>query len=385
MKLLKNSILYNVYLKRLIPLIILYLVMLFIATDEIVFHYNGESLIYIIMIAMTGAVLFYMIRSPKDHNFINALPVTKKEQWKAMYLALITMIGIVYVFYILITFIRLKSDVNTFTDIFFSGIVKGFTAVLATNLVLWVFSHTDFRFPLKLIIGLVLILYGLPAVGSLIQKAFNNGCNNFVYEIITGWNVMTIPSEIFLQNIEEFVGEKYSIIYKRMLELKPVIIGVYILATGIMSAILFVLAHKNYEKLDFAKSQKEGNIKNFSPIVISLFVMVSVMGVFSRAVQLADLIRLDVTSTRSSWYEGPIYEDYFSDRDVEMVMAKRNGEVYYVVVEYSSMNHENAVQNYISYKYEFPDDYRSYFIVGVAVSVISGILIATAPRLIRKG
>ena len=139
------------------------------------------------------------------------------------------------------------------------------------------------------------------------------------------------------------------------------------------------------EKLDFAKSQKEGNIKNFSPIVISLFVMVSVMGVFSRAVQLADLIRLDVTSTRSSWYEGPIYEDYFSDRDVEMVMAKRNGEVYYVVVEYSSMKHENAVQNYISYKYEFPDDYRSYFIVGVAVSVISGILIATAPRLIRKG
>ena len=99
----KNKVLYRVYFVRLLPLLVLYSIMLFvIMMDEIVFHENYETVFYIVMLAMTGCVAMYMMRSPKDHEFVNALPVTKKQQWGCMYMALLTVVFIVYALYVLV-------------------------------------------------------------------------------------------------------------------------------------------------------------------------------------------------------------------------------------------------------------------------------------------
>ena len=379
----KNSVLYKVYLGRLVPLMILYIVMIFIAAEEIIFHYNGESLIYILMLAMTGAVSMYMMRSTKDHNFINALPVTKKQQWKSMYLALITMTLIVYALYILVTFFRLKNNINTFSEIFISGLVKGCTAVLVLNFVLWFFSHIDFRFPVKFVIGLVIIIFGLWSVGDLILKAFNTGKNNFVDALITYWKLMTIPKGAFLAPLEDIVGLKYIEIYKNIVEQKYMVTAIYLGIITPISILLGVLAQKNYTILDFSKNPKKGNIKNFSPIAVFLFVMIAAMCLFSKAADIVDRSRLDIYTTQDAFYAGPIYDSYDENKESDMLLAMKNNEIYYVGVKYQNFS-DNYAHNYCSYDIDFPEDYMYIFIAGVVCSALAGALAVGVPHFIGK-
>ena len=369
----KNKILYRVYFVRLLPLLVLYSIMLFvIMMDEIVFHENYETVFYIVMLAMTGCVAMYMMRSPKDHEFVNALPVTKKQQWGCMYMALLTVVFIVYALYVLVVALAFKNEVNTMPEIIISGIVKAVSAILAMSFMLWVFSHTDFRFPVKVVICLVLIIFGLPAVGSLIQKAFNTGANNFVYELKTFWKLMTVPKNIFeVRNIRD-MGVTYD---------KTAVVITYLMVAIALSILLAMLARKNYSDMDLSKNPKSGNVKGFSPILVAICVALAAMGVCSRAIQLFDKLRLEVAgSLYTINYEGPLLEEFYLSDDTDMVVVYKDSEVYYY-----GLVSANSSKDYEIYNVDFPKDYFYFFIGSMVVSVGAGIVVALIGKKEKRG
>ena len=340
--------------------------------DEIVFHENYETVFYIVMLAMTGCVAMYMMRSPKDHEFVNALPVTKKQQWGCMYMALLTVVFIVYALYVLVVALAFKNEVNTMPEIIISGIVKAVSAIFAMSFMLWVFSHTDFRFPVKVVICLVLIILGLSAVGSLIQKAFNTGANNFVYELKIFWKLMTVPKNIFeVRNIRD-TGMTYD---------KTAVVITYLMVAIALSSLLAMLARKNYSDMDLSKNPKNGNVKCFSPILVTVCVVLATMGVCSRGIQLFDKLRLEISgSLYSINYEGPLLEEYYMSDDTDMVVAYKDSEVYYY-----GLVSTNYSRDYEIYNVDFPKDYFYFFIGSVVVSVGVGVVVALMGKKEKRG
>ena len=349
--------------------------------DEIVFHENYETLFYIVMLAMTGCVTMYMMRSPKDHEFVNALPVTKKQQWGCMYMALLTVVFIVYTLYIVVVSLAFKSAVNTIPEIIISGIVKAVSAILAMSFILWVFSHTDFRFPVKAVICLVLIIMGLPAVGSLVQKAFNTGANNFVYELKTYWCLMTVPKKAFVEMAEEEYADRYI----DLVNDKTMVLIIYLAVVIIVAVILVMLAWKNYSDMDFSKNPKKGNVKEFSPMLVAICVALATMGVCSWSVKALDKFRLEVSGSLFDInYEGTLLDEYFMNDDTEMIVAYKNSEVYYYGIVAKNFD-ENHMQKYEIYNVDFPKDYLYFFIVSAVVSVYVGVVITLMGKKEKRG
>ena len=336
--------------------------------DEVVFHRNYETVFYIVMIAMTGCVAMYMMRSDKDHGFVNALPVTKKQQWGCMYMALLTVVFIVYTLYILIVTVAFKNDVNTMPEIIISGVVKAVSAVLVMNFMLWLFGHTDFRFSVKAAICFVLIILGLPAMGSLIQKAFNTGGNNFVYELKTYWCLMTVPKKAFVEMAEE----QYSHRCINLVNDKTMVVVIYLAVAIVLAVILAVLAWKNYSRMDFSKNPKKGNIKEFSPVLVVICIALSTMGICSWSMKAFDKFRLESSGSLFEInYDGPLLDEYFMNDDTEMIVAYKNSEVYYYGIVAKNYD-ENCMQKYEIYMVDFPKDYLFFFMGSAVVSVVVG-------------
>lgn len=375
----KSSILYKVYMGRLLPLTGLFAVMLYIVMfDEIALHGNYETVVLFVMLAITGVIAYLLIRSPKEHGFVNSLPVTKDKQWSAMYMSILTMIGIVYTVYVIAAYTRCHSEVNNFTEILMSGIVKCCTAIFVTTLVLWVLSHIDFHFPVLLIVCLVVFIAGMVAFGMAIQKAFNTDANNFVYQFKNYWILMTVP----IQAINNMLEEGWNVSFGGYdFNEKITVTIIYLAVIIILTVLMAVFARKNYSEIRFEKAMNRGYAKRFSKLFTGACVALSAMSGLCLIGEIVDKIRLDVVTTEEySEYEdeelySAIDDSYYDYSDSMAVVARKGDEVHYKGMMYKSISdmYEQNLFKYEIYKLDFPKEYLYRFVGFAVVSVGLGI------------
>lgn len=366
----KSSALFKVYMSRLIPIALIIIVALFlIMCDEIVFIRNSESIFIILIIAATGGVLQFLIRAPKEHTFVNSLPVTKKYQWKCMYLSLLIMTAMIYIAYIAIVYIRCHNEFITFSEIALSGFVKGTTAVFAVTLVLWILSHTDFYFSGGLFPGIVILICSANMMGELIQKAFNTGTNNFVYALLTYWKLMTVPLKLMNDATTDFgkinfapfsEGEKLSVTL------------FYLMVILMITAILAVFACKNYSEIKLEKNMNKGHAKKFSKVLTGIFATIVIFGIISAGIGTAEKITLKYNTNTFS-FEDDVPEKVYEYNDATSIKAYKDGQIYYEGIMYKN-DSENYLLTYKIYEVEFPRIYLYAFWINVCASIIGGIL-----------
>ncbi len=384
----KSSILYKVYMGRLLPLSGVFSVMLYlIMFDEIALYGNFETVVLFVMIAMTGAVAYFLIRKPSEHVFVNSLPITKAKQWNAMYLAILTLIGIVYTVYVLAVYMQCRSEVNNFKEILISGIVKCCTAVFLTTLVLWILSHIDFHFPVLLVVCVVVFLIGMVALGRGVQKAFNTDANNFVYQCKNYWILMTVPIKAINNMLEEgwdvsFAGYEFNE--------KITVTVIYLAVIIVLTVLMAIFARKNYSVISLEKPLNRGYAKRFSKPFIVACVALSAMSGLCLIGEIVDRIRLDIVTTEeySEYEDEELYSaidaSYYDYYDSMAVVARKDGEVYYKGMMFKSLSdmYEFKFFKYEMYKFDFPKEYLLRF-VGFAVASVGlgiGVVIVTEKK-----
>ena len=322
----KNSILYKVYLKRMVPIVLVFSILVWTLSGiSIVFTSNLDTFIYIFGMGFTGVVMFSLMRSPKDYEFINSLPITKKQQWISMYLAALTIVGIVYVQYIGITCIRCHDGIMGYDEIVMSGMVKWLTAILVTTLLMWIFSHTDFKFVPTVFFGSVVILVGLYFVGEFAQKAFELTGNNMACEIVNRFTIMTLPREI----INRYLADGYSWKYDEILMSEKIItMAVYAFAVIILTALLAINTCKNYIGMNLEKEIKKGRIRPFNRVIVALFTSMVAFSIFGIGYKIIDKATVDIRNfdwyfdndmelpEEDKWYDDNYYEGYVKEECV---------------------------------------------------------------------
>ena len=378
----KNSILYRIYMKRLIPVIVLIGALLFIfMTDEIIFYRNGETALMIVMVAMTGGIMLYLMRRPTEHNFVNSLPVTKEQQWQSMYYALLTTAASVYVAYIIITYIQCHNDVITFKEVLVSGVVKCATAVFAMTLVLWILGHTDFSVSGKFIITLIMFFGGIGAVGTAVQKAFNTGTNNFIYELKKYWCLMTVPVQHFENTRLEFGMGGFPQVTA---DEKIIVTAIYL---AVITALTVVLAGRSkicYARIPFSKNMNKGFAARFPKILTAVYLSVCFMGMLCRVVELKDYVTTETSNDPGISYIQYDPEDTIRNAGGEEIIVYKNGEVYYKGIVYQNYE-QNYLYKYEIYKIDFPKEYLYIFIANAAISVTAGTVTSViADKTLRK-
>lgn len=369
---------------RILPLTALFSIMLYIVLcDEIILYKNGETLIMIVMLAMSGGVLQFLIRNPKEHCFVNALPVTKAQQWKCMYMALLTMLGIVYAVYIFVTYMQCHNDVIVFREVLISGIVKCCTAVFVLTLVLWILGHTDFHFPVGFIVCTIMMLFGMPAVGTVIQKAFNTGSNNFVYALKTYWWLMTVPVKAINDAATEY-GE--GIFTGFTFDNKITVTVIYLAVIIALTVVLAFLAKNNYSKLPLEKNMNKGYAKKFPKVLIAVYVSLSVMGVLCLGVKLIDKVILETKTSNDYFYVGEIPDEVHKYSDAIAITVSKDGKSFYKGVVYENYS-EQYMFKYEIYDVDFPKEYLYVFILNTIISLAFGIAEVIIPnrKTIKRG
>ncbi len=375
----KSSILYKVYMERLLPLTGLFAVMLYLVMfDEIALHGNYETVVLFVMIAMTGAIAYLLIRTPKEHVFVNSLPITKDKQWNAMYLAILTMIGVVYTVYVLAVYMQCHSEVNNFKEILMSGIVKCCTAVFLTTLVLWVLSHIDFHFPVLLVVCLLVFIAGMVAFGTGIQKAFNTDANNFVYQCKNYWILMTVPIQAINNMLEEgwnvsFGGYEFNE--------KITVTIIYLAVIVVLTVLMAIFARKNYSGISLEKPLNRGYAKRFPKHFTVACVALSAMSGLCLIGEIVDRIRLDIVTTEEyleyvdDELESAIDDSYYDYYDSIALVARKGDEVNYKGIMFKSISdmYEHNLFKYEIYKFDFPKEYLYRFVGFAVVSVGLGI------------
>ncbi len=375
----KSNVLYKIYMSRLIPIAVIMIVALFIVMcDEVVFLRNSESVFIILIIAVTSSIMQFLIRSPKEHAFVNSLPVTKKDQWKCMYLSLLTTTAIIYIAYIAIVYIRCHNETITFSEIAVSGFVKGTTAVFAVTLVLWILSHTDFYFSGGLFPGIVILICSANMMGELIQKAFNTGANNFVYALLTYWKLMTVPLKLMNDATTDFGKINFGQFSERE---KLSVTLFYLLVILMLTAIMAVLACKNYSEIKLEKNMTKGYAKKFSKILTGIFATVVIFGIISAGIGTTEKITLKYNTDTFSFVDD-IPEKVYEYNDATSLKAYKDGQIYYEGIMYKN-DTENYLLTYKIYEVVFPKTYLYAFWINVCVSVIGGIMVAVIPGLIK--
>lgn len=341
-----------------------------IMCDEEVFIRNYETFYMILITATVSGMMQYLIRTPQEHTFVNSLPVTKKDQWRTMYLSLLSMTAVIYIAYIVIVYIRCNSTEITFGEIAVSGFVKGTTAVFAITLVLWILSHTDFHFSWTLFVGSLVLICGAYFMGELIQKAFNTGTNNFVYTLITYWKLITVPLVLMNNATKDFGKVNFESFSERE---KMTATLLYLFVILMITAILAIFACKNYSEMKLEKNMNKGYAKRFSKILVGIFAAFTIFGVISLGIGLSEKLTLRYRYD-SFCYEDNIPETAYAYNDFSQVEAYKDGEIYYYGLIHKN-DTENHLLTYKIYEVEFPKEYLYAFWINLAVSVIGGILI----------
>ena len=355
----KNSILYKVYLKRVMPLVAIFSLLIYIMSgNQDVFESNWDTLFFAFAVAMTGVSMFFMIRTPKDYDFVNALPVTKGKQWISMYGAAMTVVGIVYIQYIVYTCIRCYQGQNLYGEVIMSGVVKCLTTGFVMTLMMWIYSHTDFRFSPKVLIGILLIIGGSFFAGEFIQKAFDLKCNNFACELINRWHLMTVPYKVINLDLDYYYVD---ICGRFTLTDKVTTLLIYLVIILALTAVLAFFTYKNYCEMDLAKDKKKGNIKNFNKVLVAVFTSLAIMSGISMAGKIVENSNVSI-------------EHYWSYGE-NCIGAHVDGDLFY---RGDKLTYYSGEMTFFISKYnvDFPKVYQYGFIGAVVVSLGAGCAVA---------
>ena len=377
---LRSKALYKLYLGRTLPLIAVFCIMILLCGNEVVYHSGIVGVLIVPLLALSGCVMFYMMRSKNDHGYINAFPITKKQQWKAMYLAVMTMIAIVFVVYFIITFIQCHKG-NGVGEMLITVIVEVTATVFVTTLLLWILGHTDFKFT-KVLVAMVLGLVGLIAVGAMIQKAFNTGANNFAFELKNYWVLLTVPVDVFNKAITPVNGIS---IYKTVsFSDKITVLIIYMAITLVLSAVLGFLACKNYGEFKLEKDIKAGYAKKFNPILKAVFIVVISMSVLCGVEEIIGKFaveKVDLTLVYNDVEDfDKIPVEYWEYSDSIFIKEVMDDKIVYEGIEHNNLEISSLLVTYEVYKGEFSDLYKYIFGVNGLLSVVAAVYFCRSKR-----
>lgn len=351
----KNSILYKVYLKRVMSMVVAFSVMIYlISGNQDVFEGNLDTIFYTLGIAMIGVTMFAMLRMPNDYDFVNALPVTKKKQWISVYMAAMTVIGILYFQYIVFTCIKCYQGKEVYGEIIASGLIKALTTGFVMTLLMWILSHTDVRFSPKVLFGVLIIIAGGFFMAEFTQKAFDLKSNNYFYELINRWSLMTVPYKEINIDLDAYYVDYYS--HFTMMD-KITTILVYLVIILALTAVLAFFTYKNYGKMNLAKDRRKGNSKNFNRVLAGVFtslVTMSGLAIVGKIVENCNVV----------------IDGYYGFEFV----AEKNGEMFFSGSKYQFNNSMSVFVN--KYDVDFPAVYQYCFIGAVVVSLVVGCAVA---------
>ena len=357
----KNSILYKVYLKRVMSMVVVFSVMIYlISGNQDVFEGNLDTIFYTFGIAMIGVTMFAMLRMPKDYDFVNALPVTKGKQWISVYLAAMTVIGILYLQYIVFTCIKCYQGKDVYGEIVVSGLIKALTTGFVMTLLMWILSHTDVRFSPKVLFGVLIIIAGGFFMAEFTQKAFDLKSNNYFCELINRWYLMTVPYKVINADLDACYY--YIDFYNRFTIMdKIATILVYLVIILPLTAVLARFTYKNYGEMNLAKDRRKGNHKNFNRVLAGVFVSLVTMSGLSIVGRIVEHCNVVV--------------DGYYNSDFEFV-AEKNGELFFSGSKFQFDNNDIMAIFIRKYDVDFPAVYQYCFIGAVVVSLVVGCAVA---------
>lgn len=351
----KNSILYKVYLKRVMSMVVAFSVMIYlISGNQDVFEGNLDTIFYTFGIAMIGVTMFAMLRMPKDYDFVNALPVTKGKQWISVYMAAMTVIGILYFQYIVFTCIKCYQGKDVYGEIIASGLIKAMTTGFVMTLLMWILSHTDVRFSPKVLFGVLIIIAGGFFMAEFTQKAFDLKSNSYFCELINRWFLMTVPYKVINTDLDAYYVDYYS--HFTMMD-KIATVLVYLVIILPLTAVLARFTYKNYGEMNLAKDRRKGNHKNFNRVLA---------GVFASLVTMSGLAIVG----KIIEYNNVVIDGYYGFEFV----AEKNGELFFSGSKYQFNDSMSVFVN--KYDVDFPEVYQYCFIGAVVVSLVVGCAVA---------
>lgn len=354
----KNSILYKVYLKRVMSMIIAFSVMIYlISGNQDVFKGNLDTIFYTLGIAMIGVTMFAMLRIPKDYDFVNALPVTKGKQWISMYMAAMTVIGILYLQYTVFTCIRCYQGNNVYGEIIASGLIKALTTGFVMTLLMWILSHTDVRFSPKVLFGILIIIVGGFFMAEFTQKAFDLKSNNYFCELINRWYLMTVPYKEINADLDAQYVDFYN--HFTMMD-KITTILVYLVIIMVLTAVFARFTYKNYGEMNLAKDRRKGNSKNFNRVLVGVFASVVTMSGLSIVGKIVEKCNVVID------------DGYYGFEFV----AEKNGELFFSGSKFQFDNNDIMAFFIRKYDVDFPAVYQYCFIGAVVVSLVVGCVVA---------
>ena len=365
----RSKALFKLYLGRIIPLFVVVLILVALCGNEVVYHSGIDALVMIPLLALCGCVMFYMIRSKNDHSYVNSFPITKKQQWKVMYAIVMTMIAIVYAVYIAVVFIACHKG-NGLGEIVISGLVKAGTAVFVTTFILWILGHTDYKFN-KVLVGIVIGVVGLIAVAAMVQRVFNTGENNFMYQLKNYLTVLCIPVKVYNQDC---IPDYRKIMCEPVaFSEKLIIFAVYMLIITILSIVCGFLACKNYVDFNLEKDVKKGYAKKFHPIIKAVFIAVLSMSILCGTEEIIGKFATEKIDLMSLYNDAEEFDkiplEYWEYNDSEFVRYAIGDTVMFEGMEYKSANAGTDLVSYVVYQGEFSDIYKYLFAANGLVSV----------------
>ena len=365
----RSKALFKLYFGRAVPLLLVILILVALCGNEVVYHSGIDAILMIPLLTLCGCVMFYMMRSKNDHSYINSFPITKKQQWKVMYAVVMTMIAIAYSVYIVVVLIVCHKK-NGMGEILISGLTKAGMTIFATTFVLWILGHTDYKFN-KVLVGIAISFFGLIAVGFMVQKTFNTGENNFMYQLKNYLTALCIPLKVANEGYTQDCGK---IMYDAITFNEKLIAFAICMFINIVLTIAFgVFAYKNYADFNLEKDVKKGYAKKFHPFIKGVFIAVLSMSVLCSVEEIVGKFVVDKNEIIFYYSEeeelDKVPEEYWEYNDSMYVECVIGDKVLFEGLEYKSTGGVTDSVNYVVYQGDFSDIYKYIFGINGLVSV----------------
>lgn len=215
----KNKALFWAYMERIIiavpGLLLLHVILMnrYAAyNDEAVIssllNYNGLFFgleMFVMILAMWN--FMGKVRSKEEQTFVNALPITRKEQFQLISLCVCIMVTLLTLGDLLVHFMWLGTW-KEWKGLVFGAVVREAVMLFGILFAVWIFVRVipaAGKFLKGLVVLGCMLYFGMSYLNSL-QKVFAIKGDTFWGKCVNGWNILTLPRGIY-GKIQEMSSE----------------------------------------------------------------------------------------------------------------------------------------------------------------------------------
>ena len=345
-----------------------------------------EENLFLILLLLYVAIIYFYIKNAKQHNFIHSLPITREVHWKILFLSGVIFITGMAVIYELVEFLYFFSVddseiIGTINDIFIRTVSYTVVGILVMTVLLWFVLHglTIKRYISSVIILVFLFIVGVNMYIPITAVVMDYSGNNPLYILREKWNLLTIPREKLLSDCGISVMN-YEPDFSNQTKWISFVIVIFI--SIVLTLIFYHLCVGLFERWDNSNDCK-GKISEFSPaflygVNIVIGITIVYLGVMcSSDTYICTYMTIDNVGINEADSEVYKYEKYNGEGEVEI---KYHGE------EIWGNYYEGGTDYYSFEIYDIPDNSNliRYWLMDNGIGVIIGNVLSVGSLLKKR-